>query len=49
MWLLVNHINEHFALKLIYFNNGQLQNNSVKDAILIKINRVIKHLTLIFI
>ena len=30
------------VLKLKYFNSGQLQNNSVKGAMLITINRVIK-------
>ena len=45
MWLLVNHTktSKHFTLKLISFNSGQLQNNTVDSAMLmlITINRVI--------
>ena len=45
IWLLVNHTKlTNTLLKLMSFNSGELQNNSVKGAILISVNRVIKRL-----
>ena len=42
MWLPVNHTNpKTTVLKLISFNSGQLQNNSVNGATLATINRVV--------
>ena len=35
--------NQHFVLKLVSFNSGQLQNNSFNGEMLITINRVINH------
>ena len=40
-WLITPN-QKHFVLKLIYFNSGQIQNNSVYGAMLITINRVIR-------